>query len=1374
MILLDLFFWYWLAGVLHEVSHLIVGCFCGSPSTTLRNLYYIVFLRRVEICTPKKWCEAAVRHSGWVASAALFVCAHVLGLGLEVQAATGITALEAFLSDFLVWTSPPSNLFFCGNFGLILLNEAWAASSSTIKDILELMVEVTMVRGAQSGGVVTFASRGCRRAGDLVGLRTRVVNQKRTTLSRLLRNALDSMERWSWKRPLRFGRVYAGHTRFATSSKASLDGTHPHIWSRPQQLMTYVGWSEGSLKKKKSSRTFEIYVCHNGDFDFLEVGGQTYELGEIQCWLEKVTWQQRPSNVDSAAIAGVMDLLRTQGLVWPSARYGFLFGIQHRSLDKKMPPLKVFKQLGDIMDQLIQGWVPEDIELSLLEPEREQMAEEYFQQVKRSGLLSLSDRDGRAMAAAAIDAFFDNDLLHATSLFMKKAKGSFGLCVTCSLDADRQMIIAARGQTMSMAFYPQSGMVLYGSEQAAMKAAVGVRLPGKEEEEDEVPLPVATFDRMTSQDSTVSLPKALPPRRFSKDLSPTKHYVEINGVMRKPRRPSLACNSRDDTRMRISGAPSLVNDGPAMRYDLDDLAGEICLLDWGDGLPSASSETLPFYAVQPMMQSKLKVVSVNDKPFSSMAQLFVPLEENPLVLPLPKTLPDPVGNDIKEIPQALKNIQTDWRMGEGQNRASAMSLSRALLARLREKMSGQSAPDGIDLLVTGCEVSLWLGEQFATDLAHCFKHLNVRTVSANKLLGLSGQQFSMCQTGHDLSDNWDLHDCVVLIISHSGGTFASLAVSKLLQAVTKRIFVVTSEWDTQIGKQLRALGTYSHVFSTNISLRPAEPCSVSVAATQQLLTQILMYLAFRILSDDVKDSAGPVITRTDLAELEHVNRTNIEALQEIVGYHKSMSKTERELRRRGRAWAQHVLETPRAWILCAAYVAVTVTCGIPPITAITTQAGLYEKVPQELLYVARALDAAIYIFLPQIMIFCIRLLQCRPLLHRMTGRTVVIGDVPWVAQCVEAFLSKLVACTYSATALAVFSANPADHLVHRMTHRVVRGSLLACGRPDGRLVALTSAEQSVCLSVNQASSIQSLGVTCESITIGHNPHKLPLTAHHVCLQGSRPQFLCEHLLPPGCFGNLADSVESNDLWAKLREDLSNTSKKRIASSSVETMLASLQKDSDGQVSFKDFERGFKEFMPTHHLDRKDLKAVFDRFDQNYNGALSPSECKAILQLDSVSLMSYAQLARNTSPSSMDHFNIQESTERIFGARLINSDMSAKDQFKMTESQRLSMMLYESRIASLQRAVAFFVMFHQMGKTIAEFWPWVSFGILRYRMDRTHSIMRIATTASPVSGANVREKMVDLETKKSLVRVKGLLSKMIALWRQQQVYSSAEF
>ena len=118
-------------------------------------------------------------------------------------------------------------------------------------------------------------------------------------------------------------------------------------------------------------------------------------------------------------------------------------------------------------------------------------------------------------------------------------------------------------------------------------------------------------------------------------------------------------------------------------------------------------------------------------------------------------------------------------------------------------------------------------------------------------------------------------------------------------------------------------------------------------------------------------------------------------------------------------------------------------------------------------YAVKTLDALVYVFLPQLMMLLLRLLQRRPLLHRMVGRSVLIGDCPWVAQCVEAFASKLFACSYSATAVAVASANPADHLVHRHTHRVVRGGLLAVGRPDGRLSALTTLESTVCLAANQ-------------------------------------------------------------------------------------------------------------------------------------------------------------------------------------------------------------------------------------------------------------------------------------------------------------------
>ena len=119
-----------------------------------------------------------------------------------------------------------------------------------------------------------------------------------------------------------------------------------------------------------------------------------------------------------------------------------------------------------------------------------------------------------------------------------------------------------------------------------------------------------------------------------------------------------------------------------------------------------------------------------------------------------------------------------------------------------------------------------------------------------------------------------------------------------------------------------------------------------------------------------------------------------------------------------------------------------------------------------------------------------------------------MGDTPWVAQSLEAFTSKLFALSYSVATLGVSSGNPLDHLVHRHTHRVVRGALLAVGRPDGRLNALTSAENTICLSVNQASSIQNYGVTCESITVGHNPFKLGLTANAIFIPTMRRAFMC--------------------------------------------------------------------------------------------------------------------------------------------------------------------------------------------------------------------------------------------------------------------------
>ena len=109
---------------------------------------------------------------------------------------------------------------------------------------------------------------------------------------------------------------------------------------------------------------------------------------------------------------------------------------------------------------------------------------------------------------------------------------------------------------------------------------------------------------------------------------------------------------------------------------------------------------------------------------------------------------------------------------------------------------------------------------------------------------------------------------------------------------------------------------------------------------------------------------------------------------------------------------------------------------------------------------------------------------------------------------------------------------------------------------------------------------------------------------------------------------------------------------------------------------------------------------------------------------------------------------------MYGKSLLDHTASVAESLELAKTQNISMQLYESRIASLQRAVAFFVIFHEMAAAIADFWSFVSFGYLGYRIDRTQSIMRVATTASPVSGADVRHMLIELRVQGRLARMKA--------------------
>ena len=359
---------------------------------------------------------------------------------------------------------------------------------------------------------------------------------------------------------------------------------------------------------------------------------------------------------------------------------------------------------------------------------------------------------------------------------------------------------------------------------------------------------------------------------------------------------------------------------------------------------------------------------------------------------------------------------------------------------------------------------------------------------------------------------------------------------------------MTSEWDTCIARAVRAgkpgappsFKMASYVFSTFCGLRPAEPCSLTVAATHELLTQVLLYLMYsaRIYVPERPTLCDSSYDLEEVRELEGLDRASIDAIEQIVN---PASGIHAALRQQGRHWAAHVLESPRSQLMVAFYILVTVTVGWTPFSALAYGISEYcapspggdgggAAARPWWSYVVGFLDSLVYFFLPLWTTVLLRLLQKRPWLHRIAGRSLLVGDTPWVSQSLEAFTSKLFALSYSVAGLSVSSGNPLDHLVHRHTHRVVRGALLAVGRPDGRLNGLASAEATCSLSVSQASSIQNWGVTLESFTLGHNPIKLGLSASAVFLPRVRKLFLCEHVLENSSGGQGRSSAATWSKW----------------------------------------------------------------------------------------------------------------------------------------------------------------------------------------------------------------------------------------------------
>eukprot|EP00984_Skeletonema_dohrnii_P018654 scaffold8755_cov83-Skeletonema_dohrnii-CCMP3373.AAC.1 len=158
---------YFIFGALHESAHLITASWllpASSLSTILNDnnnsiatlILRILLGRCISIpidntSNNNAMTIALITHSGWIFSIAIAILCHALykqrRISSVVLLAAYITALEGLTTDLFGFVPQQQSnrgymTFFCGNFGILLLNSSWLSidGGRTALDVLEKMV----------------------------------------------------------------------------------------------------------------------------------------------------------------------------------------------------------------------------------------------------------------------------------------------------------------------------------------------------------------------------------------------------------------------------------------------------------------------------------------------------------------------------------------------------------------------------------------------------------------------------------------------------------------------------------------------------------------------------------------------------------------------------------------------------------------------------------------------------------------------------------------------------------------------------------------------------------------------------------------------------------------------------------------------------------------------------------------------------------------------------------------------------------------------------------------------------------------------------------------------------------------------------------
>ncbi|KAJ1627773.1 hypothetical protein T492DRAFT_1120330 [Pavlovales sp. CCMP2436] len=1114
------------------------------------------------------------------------------------------------------------------------------------------------------------------------------------------------------------------HTRFATSSVNMISKLHPHDWH-------HSGYASDATNA---------------------IGGVQWELGEtIYSWdAHTRTFVHRRAHVALHGakidywdtLAGLLSLLRVHGRWAAAARLAWLRIVCTKADDASASSAP----LGHLAHTTWERWCHFFVEVWEAAHAYKVVAslagDESCYVISLSGVRELENDPcsrladpelrGRLQAGArmwpkgltkgfvhsAVYGFLRVDMYHALIEAMTRGHGSFGVQAHCSLEAG-VVVISAKGQAMHVAYSQERPLVLFGSEAAAI--GVGVTVDG-------APLEL-----------TLALARIGPAA------------VLFDGAY-------TFLHSRDGKRRRKAAAALIAQSLSRSPSSLTPAA-----LPPGGGGPRTSS----FVAVQRLQHPLAYRDVVSGAPALSVLQLTDGLQLRAYSLvhhaegamrspsafarpsPKPRRVLDLVATDLAETPAALRAVEESWGVRRElyahpmprneasephSNLAPAHALAQHLLPLMQQRMVQRL--ERPDLLIAGVESSLWVAEQFASDLRSLFRYLLVKCTSSNKLFGVGRN-----------------------------------SPRKTFLSGSQPLSVATSNEAPRCCPFVSCAGT-----------RPAEPSSLAVVVMQHTLTHLLVHLAvhtrehgspkalwqswepelptemglnistlFDVRFGKVNVEEEPLVRLSAgcLCDLQHMLATTVPNCEVIAGAHATdggplPSPTHDALVVQGVHWGRHVREPWIVLCLVGAYILLTVLLGCPfawgLVHVALLCAGTYDSVDlswsaarhldfpagqhsgwQALGFGARLMNGIIFVFLPKGITWALRFAEGRPLWGRMGKRTLVIVETPVNHQA------------YSFCALEVHGAS-------------------GVGRPDGRLYCMAKTEASLLLACKQAVFIQNpqynqranSGNAPEVISVGHNPGKSVASVHVARFVDevlyNRLVKLRARVSPTEVLLRAVGSVEA---WA--------ANGKRLPRASVESVTSALVMTIDRTgytslpagahfVAAADEEKltnvGTGNALLKAGLQIK-LKARLNRVRSSQNvlddGGLSgaesvePHECISFVdKLDTTT-----QEVRRTRASYQGgtltphpHFNP--------GPDSNPSSPPPPRRLQILDRQIHLQRFYECRLASLERYLAFCVTFHALAKLSST--PWLCKG---WDMARSQSNLRVATTAAPISASDAQ-------------------------------------